>query len=62
MINTTKATFAFDLGNGYVKVTNGKSTIVVPSMIARETAVGTSRLLALMNQNDKGYEIFESQL
>lgn len=62
MINMTKAAFAFDLGNGYVKATNGKRTIVAPSMIARETAVGTSTLLALMNQNDKGYETFESQL
>lgn len=58
----TKTAFAFDLGNGYVKATNGKRTIVAPSMIARETAVGTSRLLALTNQNEKGYETFESQL
>lgn len=58
----TKTAFAFDLGNGYVKATNGKRTIVAPSMIARESSVGTSSLLALTNQKEQGYETFESQL
>lgn len=58
----TKAAFAFDLGNGYVKATNGKRTIVAPSMIARESSVGTSSLLSLTNQKEKGYETFESLL
>ncbi|HLQ83914.1 MAG TPA: hypothetical protein VK121_08780 [Pseudogracilibacillus sp.] len=58
----TKTAFAFDLGNGYVKATNGKRTIVAPSMIARETSVGTSSLLALTDQKNNGYETYESQL
>jgi len=58
----TKTAFAFDVGNGYVKARNEKREVIAPSMIAREGAVGTSSLLALTNQDEKGYEVFQSQL
>lgn len=58
----TKTAFAFDLGNGYVKATNGKRTIIAPSKIARKSAVGTSSLLSFTDHKDDDYETFESQL
>lgn len=62
MIKMTKTAFAFDVGNGYAKARNEKREIIAPSMIARESSVGTSSLLALTNQDEKGYEVFQSQL
>ena len=59
----TKTAFAFDLGNGYVKAMNSKREVIAPSMIARESAVGSSSIFNILKRSsNKGYEVFESQL
>lgn len=58
----TKRAFAFDLGNGYVKATNGIRTIIAPSSIATESALGTSSFSGLTSKEDMQYEVFKSPL
>lgn len=53
--------FAFDVGNGFVKAKSEKRTIIAPSMIARESALGDSSIAEQFEANS-GYNVFQSPL
>lgn len=53
--------FAFDVGNGFVKAKSEKATIVAPSMIAKESALGSSSIANEFESNS-GYNVFKSPL
>lgn len=58
----SKTAFAFDVGNGYVKAKSSKREIIAPSVIAKETSLGESSIMHLMDNSNRDYETFESQL
>lgn len=56
-----KTAFAFDVGNGFVKAKSDKKEIIAPSSIAKESSIGRSSIMNLMN-DEKQYETFQTNL
>ncbi|UOR14094.1 ParM/StbA family protein [Halobacillus amylolyticus] len=53
--------FAFDVGNGFVKAKSEKRTLIAPSMIAKESALGDSSIAEQFG-GEKEYQIFKSPM
>src|SRR5690625_1918828 len=57
-----KTVFAFDVGNGYVKAKSEKRQILAPSSFAKESSLGSSSIVDLLEGNNLLYNTYESQL
>lgn len=55
-------TFAFDVGNGFVKAKNEEKTIVAPSLIARESTLGESSIGDQLKATEEDYHVYHSQI